>query len=249
MVFDNAAAFAVVRENPGEFLGPIPSVFELPRRKSLGIGEGGCVVCTDHDRVHKIKTSLNFGFDCARDSLVPSINGKMNEYTPAVGLAALDRWEEKLQAIRQVSAQYCRELPSLPDWPAAFWAGRASTAAMLSFRARLSSRSITIRRESFTAAVSNTGSGTEMVCTGTSISPALRTRNSQSPNALGDLLLGIPMAPDLPQSAISRVVAEARRSAASNAEANMLQGAIMRAVNAVGGRIHVSAAGELARVA
>ena len=51
-------------------------------------------------------TAINFGFDGARDSLMPSINGKMNEYSAAVGLAALDEWETKLRDIDRIASHY-----------------------------------------------------------------------------------------------------------------------------------------------
>ncbi len=106
VVFDSAAAFAVTEQNPASHIGRIPSVFSFQATKSFGVGEGGGVVCADPERMRKMRTAINFGFYGARDSLMPSLNGKMNEYSAAVGLAAFDRWETKLAAIGRVASLY-----------------------------------------------------------------------------------------------------------------------------------------------
>jgi dTDP-4-amino-4,6-dideoxygalactose transaminase len=49
---------------------------------------------------------LNFGFGGTRDSVVASINGKMSEYHAAIGLAELDGWAAKRAAFRKVAKMY-----------------------------------------------------------------------------------------------------------------------------------------------
>jgi dTDP-4-amino-4,6-dideoxygalactose transaminase len=106
VVFDSAAAFAVTELDPASHIGRIPCVFSFQATKSFGIGEGGGVVCADPERMRKMRTAVNFGFYGARDSLMPSLNGKMNEYSAAVALAALDQWAAKLAAIGRTTSLY-----------------------------------------------------------------------------------------------------------------------------------------------
>ena len=53
-----------------------------------------------------IGQALNFGFHFSRDSCAPSTNGKMSEYHAAVGLADLAGWASKRRAFRQVAERY-----------------------------------------------------------------------------------------------------------------------------------------------
>lgn len=106
VVIDAAAAFANVMRDPAPYVGHIPTVFSFHATKSFGIGEGGCVVSTDRDLAERLSASTNFGFRGCRDSAAPSLNGKLNEYQAAVGLAALDEWPAKAAALERVAAAY-----------------------------------------------------------------------------------------------------------------------------------------------
>jgi dTDP-4-amino-4,6-dideoxygalactose transaminase len=106
VVIDGAASFDRVSEAPRAYLGDIPVVFSLHATKAFGVGEGGCVASTDAELVLRAVRSLNFGFLASRDSLGPSINGKMSEYHAAVGLAELDGWPQKRDALQAVADCY-----------------------------------------------------------------------------------------------------------------------------------------------
>jgi len=106
VIFDSAAAFATVCRGPGDFLGPIPSVFSFHATKSFGVGEGGCIACDEPEPTRAMLPMASFGFDGSRESVVASVNGKMSEYVAAVGLAALDGWAEKLRSIERTAALY-----------------------------------------------------------------------------------------------------------------------------------------------
>ena len=75
-----------------------------PRR--LGTGEGGVVVWTDPDGIDQVTQALNFGFFGTRNSRSPSTNGKMSEYHAAVALASLDGWAKTRQAFLGVADRY-----------------------------------------------------------------------------------------------------------------------------------------------
>jgi dTDP-4-amino-4,6-dideoxygalactose transaminase len=99
VVLDAAASVEAVLADPGRCLGDVPVVLSLHATKPLAAGEGGAVVSADRDLVLRIAYALNFGFQDARDSSLPSTNGKLSEYHAAVALASLDGW-----AARQAEA-------------------------------------------------------------------------------------------------------------------------------------------------
>ncbi|MGH8030315.1 MAG: DegT/DnrJ/EryC1/StrS family aminotransferase, partial [Arenimonas sp.] len=110
VVIDGAAAFDTLCASPATTLGPVPVALSFHATKSLGTGEGGCVICTDGEALDRIGRALNFGFHAVRDCRSPNTNGKMSEYHAAVGLAELDGWDEKLAGFRAVAQAYRQEL-------------------------------------------------------------------------------------------------------------------------------------------
>jgi dTDP-4-amino-4,6-dideoxygalactose transaminase len=110
VVIDGAASFEGVSEFPSRYLGDIPVMMSFHATKSFATGEGGCVATTDIDLAARTTQALNFGFFSARDSRSASINGKMSEYHAAVGLAELDDWDRKRTSFRQVADTYRRLL-------------------------------------------------------------------------------------------------------------------------------------------
>ena len=107
VVIDGAAAFEGALRAPDEFLGEVPVVISFHATKSFATGEGGCIACTDVELVRRTSRALNFGFHETRDSRSASTNGKMSEYHAAVGLAELDGWDDK-QAAQATVVEHCR---------------------------------------------------------------------------------------------------------------------------------------------
>lgn len=110
VVIDGAASFDTLANAVPAYTGKLPVAISFHATKSLGTGEGGCVVCADTEALDRISRSLNFGFHSVRDCRSPSTNGKMSEYHAAVGLAELDGWPEKLASFRHVAASYRNRL-------------------------------------------------------------------------------------------------------------------------------------------
>ncbi len=106
VVIDGSASFDRVLEAPGESLGEIPVALSFHATKSLATGEGGCVVSTDAELIARVTQALNYGFRVRRESETPSLNGKMSEYHAAVGLAELDGWAAKLRGLEDAAARY-----------------------------------------------------------------------------------------------------------------------------------------------
>lgn len=82
-------------------------VFSFHATKALGIGEGGAFASSNSDRVAHLRKLSNFGIDVSRGIVdEPGSNAKLSEYHAAVGLAALDDWDEKREQTRQLSRLY-----------------------------------------------------------------------------------------------------------------------------------------------
>jgi dTDP-4-amino-4,6-dideoxygalactose transaminase len=106
IVIDGAAAFDALSAGETDFLGEIPVILSFHATKSFSSGEGGGVITTNADLSTRIDQALNFGFLDNRETRSASINGKMSEYHAAVGLAEFADWAGKLSAFRAVAANY-----------------------------------------------------------------------------------------------------------------------------------------------
>lgn len=204
VIIDGAASFAALADDPGKFLGEVPVAISFHATKAFGTGEGGAVAVADPVMAHRIGKALNFGIDTVRDSSMASTNGKMSEYHAAVGLAELDGWPEKLAAWRLVAARYrqaavtaglgerLRVAPEIaPNYVLALGRGVAEAERAI---ARLQADGIDFRLWY--------GAG-------------LHRQTYYADAARGDLgvtddllprMLGLPVAPDLAEAAIARVV-------------------------------------------
>lgn len=110
VVVDGAASFEGVSDSPSRCTGAIPVAISFHATKSFGTGEGGCLLATDEGLIARSWAALNQGRTGVRDCSLPSTNGRMNEYNAAVGLAELDGWSGKRTALRRVAALYHRHM-------------------------------------------------------------------------------------------------------------------------------------------
>nr|WP_244430896.1 DegT/DnrJ/EryC1/StrS family aminotransferase [Methylocystis sp. ATCC 49242] len=108
IVIDAAASFEACVASPEQAIGDIPIALSFHATKSFATGEGGAVVTSDIALADRARQAMNFGFYGARNSQMPSINGKMSEYHAAVGLASLDSLYERQAAFRAVADCYRR---------------------------------------------------------------------------------------------------------------------------------------------
>ena len=106
VVIDAAAAFSTIENRPHIYLGEIPVVMSFHATKSFGIGEGGCVISTNPETAVAVACATNFGFFGERQSIAPSLNGKMSEFHAAVGLAAMEQWPTRRAALERVARMY-----------------------------------------------------------------------------------------------------------------------------------------------
>lgn len=120
VIIDAAASFdAVHTEKLMEVGEHVPVMVSLHATKTLGIGEGGLLLCKNTKFIKRVQEMSNFGFsDLESDAiLVPGTNGKMSEYAAAVGHAALDEWTSKREAWKIRRDWYRARLQGLPVKP------------------------------------------------------------------------------------------------------------------------------------
>lgn len=216
VVLDAAASFACISRGPIEsFIGPIPTVLSFHATKSLGTGEGGGIISTDSDLAARISSALNFGFSESRNSAVSSINGKLSEFHAAVGLAELDCWEEKYTALQRVARVYEKQFasyglgdrfvgsPEVDGSYALFKCEDAGTTANVEASLK---RSGVDFRFWYGLGLRHHTHFSDVPCDDLPVT-----------EVLGQCLIGLPMAPDLPHSAIRRIVLAVCRGAEARA--------------------------------
>ncbi|WP_028559706.1 DegT/DnrJ/EryC1/StrS family aminotransferase [Paenibacillus pinihumi] len=106
VVIDAASSFGSTEEIQfGQgFRGAV--VFSFHATKSFGIGEGGLIYSGDSGLIKRLRRASNFGFDSGRESRNFGLNGKISEYTAAIGLATLEVFREKIAIRTQIASWY-----------------------------------------------------------------------------------------------------------------------------------------------
>ena len=110
VIYDAAHAFGV-RDTGGSILrhGDL-SVLSFHATKVFNTFEGGAIVCPDAKTKQRIDYLKNFGFADEITVVAPGINGKMNEFSAALGLLQLKHVDEALAARAAISRRYVENL-------------------------------------------------------------------------------------------------------------------------------------------
>ena len=203
VVIDAAASFEGISDAPARLLGDIPIALSFHATKSFATGEGGGVVTSNSALAERVVQALNFGFYGSRDSQLASTNGKMSEYHAAVGLAELDAWDDKRMALEAVAQRYRQRLgeagladrffgaPEIAGCYCLFWCKDRNEAARVQV-------SLERHRIDFRLWY---GAG---VHRHTYFAEAIR-QPLEVTGATAPCILGLPVAPDLSETAITRV--------------------------------------------
>jgi dTDP-4-amino-4,6-dideoxygalactose transaminase len=113
VIIDAAASFDTVASLPRARARRSPIMISMHATKAFGIGEGGLILSTGDDAIHRVRQIGNFGIWGSPDGQVVGYNGKASEYHSAVGLAALDAWPDRRAELASVTQTYRRELSRL----------------------------------------------------------------------------------------------------------------------------------------
>jgi dTDP-4-amino-4,6-dideoxygalactose transaminase len=105
VIIDCAASFDTVRTAPSARPGKSPIMVSLHATKAFGVGEGGLVLSTADDVIHRFNQICNFGV-WHKPGQILGYNGKESEYHSAVGLAMLDRWNERRVHLDRLTQRY-----------------------------------------------------------------------------------------------------------------------------------------------
>jgi dTDP-4-amino-4,6-dideoxygalactose transaminase len=205
VVIDAAAGFEACIATPDDSLGELPVALSFHATKPFATGEGGAVVTTDMALAARVLAATNFGFNGSRDSQTPSMNGKMSEYHAAVGLAQLDRWLQTRAAFQALANGYRRLLDEAGLSQQFFGAPEVAGTYAL-FRCRSSNEAEAVRASLERSRIDFRlwyGGGLHRQ------SYYLDAARDALPvtEAVAPVLLGLPVAPDLPEASLRRVVA------------------------------------------
>jgi dTDP-4-amino-4,6-dideoxygalactose transaminase len=114
LLFDAAHAFGC--SHRGRMIGSFgeAEVFSFHGTKFLNSGEGGAVVTKSDEIAARIRLMKNFGFAGEDRVVYLGTNGKMNEFSAALGLTNLECMEQFVAVNRAHYERYRRELAALP---------------------------------------------------------------------------------------------------------------------------------------
>ncbi len=205
VVIDAAASFDRLTLAPEGFVGPLPLTFSFHATKAFATGEGGAVVSTEIEIARRAAQALNFGVCRDRDPEMAGLNGKMSEYHAAVGLAELAGWENKRSALEAVVARYRIEMGKA-GLAEDFLAAPLMSLTYAFYRCRNAAEAARV-----VAGLARQGVDTRQWY-GRGLHHQTYFRDLprddlKATDAILPSLIGLPMAPDLPDAQISRVVA------------------------------------------
>jgi dTDP-4-amino-4,6-dideoxygalactose transaminase len=204
VVIDAGAGFENICAEPRRHIGEIPAAMSFPATKSFATGEGGCVVTTDQRLSALVTRALNFGFFANRDSCSASTNGKMSEYHAAVGLAELDGWPRKRQALRAMADRY-RERLGAAGLVDRFVSAPTVAGCYALFRCSDADEAIRTQRSLTQSDIEfRFWYGNGLI--GQPHFQELPHDSLDVTELIAPLIIGLPVAPDLSEAAIERVV-------------------------------------------
>lgn len=203
VVIDGAAAFECVETDPHVMLGPVPVTLSFHATKSFACGEGGVIVTSDAERSRAVIRALNFGFFEDRRTRCAATNGKLSEYHAAVGLAELDGWTVKREALMSVAARYREQMH------AAGLGGRMIVAPAVASCYALYHAASQVEAATVTAALHAAKIGVRSwYGPGLHAQPWFERASADAlpvTGGIGPRLVGLPVAPDLTVADIARV--------------------------------------------
>lgn len=114
VIYDAAHAFGVFDENMSSILcqGDV-SILSFHATKVFNTFEGGAIICRDADVKYRIDQLRNFGFIDELDINEIGINGKMNEFSSALGLLQLKQIDNYIEKRKWVDGQYRKKLKDI----------------------------------------------------------------------------------------------------------------------------------------
>lgn len=113
VIYDAAHAFGVKCHCGSVLTHGDLSVLSFHATKVFTTFEGGAIVCPDAKTKQRIDYLKNFGFADEVTVVAPGINGKMCEFSAALGMLQLQHVDRAIAARREVYLEYRRRLAGL----------------------------------------------------------------------------------------------------------------------------------------
>ncbi|WP_101048454.1 DegT/DnrJ/EryC1/StrS family aminotransferase [Macromonas nakdongensis] len=110
VIYDAAHAFGVEDEGGSILRHGDLSILSFHATKVFTTFEGGAIISPDEKTKKRIDHLKNFGFADEVTVVAPGINGKMNEFQAAVGLAQLKHIKHALEARKEIHERYRKSL-------------------------------------------------------------------------------------------------------------------------------------------
>ena len=110
VIYDAAHAFGVRQNERSILLDGDLSILSFHATKVFNTFEGGAIICPDAKTKHRIDYLKNFGFADEVTIVAPGINGKMNEFSAALGLAQLRHVDEAIISRTAIFQRYAENL-------------------------------------------------------------------------------------------------------------------------------------------
>ncbi len=106
VIYDAAHAFGVTDAGGSVLRHGDLSILSFHATKVFNTFEGGAIVCPDRKSKERIDFLKNFGFADETTVVATGINGKMNEFSAALGLLQLKHIDSALARRREIDAYY-----------------------------------------------------------------------------------------------------------------------------------------------
>jgi dTDP-4-amino-4,6-dideoxygalactose transaminase len=113
VIYDAAHAFGIDDDGGSVLRHGDLSVLSFHATKVFNTFEGGAIVCPDAKTKQRIDHLKNFGFVDETTVVATGINGKMNEFSAALGLLQLQHIDRALALRRAIDARYRNALRDL----------------------------------------------------------------------------------------------------------------------------------------
>ena len=116
VIYDGAHAFGVRDGDAGRSVarhGDL-TMLSFHATKVFNTFEGGALVCPDSKTKRRVDHLKNFGFVDEVTVVAPGINGKMNEFSAALGLLQLERLSSVLEKRQLIARRYQDALQGVP---------------------------------------------------------------------------------------------------------------------------------------
>jgi len=113
VIYDAAHSFGVKNNGRSILINGDLSILSFHATKVFNTFEGGAIICPDAKIKHRIDYLKNFGFADETTVVAPGINGKMNEFSAALGLLQLRHIDGAITARAAIFQRYAEHLKGM----------------------------------------------------------------------------------------------------------------------------------------